>query len=309
MCGHHVQPRNWDAPDADVDDLDFTNKGPGHMTAAPSSEDVAPNLNEKSRMEEKEIVDFKKEDAALEEQLRAVSGDQGVKNAPSGLLSGFMSSIQTSIMGKDALSPDDVQHAVVAMQKRLQQRNVSAEVSSKICASVARTLEGKRLTSFTGVAKMVRMAMADTITRILSPPRSIDVLSKIRASKARGKPYSIVFVGVNGVGKSTNLAKIAYWLRQQNLSIMIAACDTFRYGLRHLIQQMLLWPAFLLQMCPMQGIRACSPVADPSNKWHQIREYMASLSNFVHFESKYFFVSPSARAVQHPLLHMQIWGC
>ena len=46
--------------------------------------------------------------------------------------------------------------------------------------------------------------------------------------KYQGLPYSIVFVGVNGVGKSTNLAKVCAWLLQNNLSVRIAACDTFR---------------------------------------------------------------------------------
>jgi signal recognition particle receptor subunit alpha len=45
-----------------------------------------------------------------------------------------------------------------------------------------------------------------------------------------GRPYTIVFVGVNGVGKSTNLSKVAYWLLQHDVKVMIAACDTFRAG-------------------------------------------------------------------------------
>lgn len=40
----------------------------------------------------------------------------------------------------------------------------------------------------------------------------------------------VVFCGVNGVGKSTNLAKIAYWLGSQGLKVQLAACDTFRAG-------------------------------------------------------------------------------
>jgi len=39
-----------------------------------------------------------------------------------------------------------------------------------------------------------------------------------------------VFVGVNGVGKSTTLAKVCSWLQQNDLKVMIAACDTFRSG-------------------------------------------------------------------------------
>ena len=41
-------------------------------------------------------------------------------------------------------------------------------------------------------------------------------------------PYSITFVGVNGVGKSTNLSKVCFWLIQNGMKVLIAACDTFR---------------------------------------------------------------------------------
>lgn len=54
------------------------------------------------------------------------------------------------------------------------------------------------------------------------------MLLDIKAAQQRGRPYVIVFCGVNGVGKSTNLAKIAYWLGQNGIKVMIAACDTFR---------------------------------------------------------------------------------
>ena len=59
---------------------------------------------------------------------------------------------------------------------------------------------------------------------------STDILNGVRRKKEQGETYVMVFVGVNGVGKSTNLAKMAYWLRAQDLSVMVAACDTFRSG-------------------------------------------------------------------------------
>jgi signal recognition particle GTPase len=52
--------------------------------------------------------------------------------------------------------------------------------------------------------------MEEALTRILTPRRSIDILRDVQAAKERGKPYVVVFVGVNGVGKSTNLAKVRY---------------------------------------------------------------------------------------------------
>lgn len=221
-----LQPRNWNGTDADVKDLDFSGGG-GSQEAAAAAADPGKTLAEPSRMEVTESVSFADEDKALESQM-AANAKNSAAAAPTGVLGSVMASLQTRIVGKEALSADDVRAAVALMQKRLQQRNVSSAVASKVCASVAATLEGKKLASFTGVAALVRSAMEQSITRILSPPRSIDILAEVRASQARGKPYSIVFVGVNGVGKSTNLAKVAYWLRQQDLRVMIAACDTFR---------------------------------------------------------------------------------
>ena len=216
-------------------------------------------------MDVAETVTYDDDDQELEADL---ANGGAAKAEQKGLLTGLLSSLKTNIVGKEALSSEDVAAAVTVLQKRLQERNVSSEVASQVravtpcprsspyatrlplslpvristrtrkqligckclqvCASVSATLEGKKLASFTGVASLVRSAMEGAITRILSPKRSIDVLAAIRASQARGMPYSIVFVGVNGVGKSTNLAKIAYWLRQQDLRVMIAACDTFR---------------------------------------------------------------------------------
>lgn len=77
---------------------------------------------------------------------------------------------------------------------------------------------------------MVRESLEEAVRRILTPRTSTDLLREIRDAQSRSRPYSMTFVGVNGVGKSTNLSKICFWLLQNNLSVLIAACDTFRSG-------------------------------------------------------------------------------
>lgn len=54
--------------------------------------------------------------------------------------------------------------------------------------------------------------MEEALVRILTPKRSIDILRDVHATKEQRKPYVVVFVGVNGVGKSTNLAKVSCFL-------------------------------------------------------------------------------------------------
>ena len=41
------------------------------------------------------------------------------------------------------------------------------------------------------------------------------------AAKAQGRPYSIVFVGINGVGKSTSLSKVCYYLKSHGLKVRL----------------------------------------------------------------------------------------
>ena len=72
--------------------------------------------------------------------------------------------------------------------------------------------------------------MEDALARILTPRGPIDVLGAVRSSRGRGRPFVIVFIGVNGVGKSTNLSKVAYWLLDNGVKVGVAACDTFRAG-------------------------------------------------------------------------------
>jgi len=54
----------------------------------------------------------------------------------------------------------------------------------------------------------VKASLEESLVQILSPRRRIDILRDAMDAKKRGKPYSITFCGVNGVGKSTNLAKV-----------------------------------------------------------------------------------------------------
>lgn len=76
-----------------------------------------------------------------------------------------------------------------------------------------------------------KQVLTEELTKILTPNVSTDLLYEIKKnSSAKARPFVISVVGVNGVGKSTNLAKLAYWLLQNNLNVLICACDTFRSG-------------------------------------------------------------------------------
>ncbi|MGJ8677158.1 MAG: signal recognition particle-docking protein FtsY [Akkermansiaceae bacterium] len=86
------------------------------------------------------------------------------------------------------------------------------------------------------------------------------ILKQDRASltpRADGKPTVILVVGVNGTGKTTSSAKLAYYLKQQGHSVMLAAADTFRAAA---VEQLCLWGE-RLNIPVLKG----APNADPAS--------------------------------------------
>ncbi|KAG7941887.1 hypothetical protein I3843_16G070600 [Carya illinoinensis] len=143
---------------------------------------------------------------------------------------GWFSAMFQSIAGKANLEESDLEPALKALKDRLMMKNVAEEIAEKLRESVAGSLEGKQLASFTRISSTVQAAMEEALVRILTPKCFIDILRDVHAAREQRKPYVVVFVGVNGVGKSTNLAKVAYWLLQHEINVMMATCDTFRSG-------------------------------------------------------------------------------
>jgi signal recognition particle receptor subunit alpha len=135
----------------------------------------------------------------------------------------------SSITNKE-LTENDLKPVLEQFQSSLIEKNVAQEIAEKICESVCSSLVGKKLGTFTRVKTTVTEAMGESITRLLTPKRTIDILRDANIAKQQKRPYIITFVGVNGVGKTTSLAKIVSWLKQNNLKVIIAACDTYRSG-------------------------------------------------------------------------------
>ena len=214
--------RRWDdlgGAEAEEGPLDFTEGAPPTPADAPVSD-----------FKQQSLVDAAAEESSDEDDDGAESGAAGGAAAKPGVLASFVRGLSVGVVGTAALARADLAPALADLKCKLMERNVAEEIAESLCESVAATLEGQRLGSFTRVATAVRAAFEEALTRILTPRRSVDVLREVRAARGRGRPYTIVFVGVNGVGKSTNLAKVAYWLKQNGASVMLAACDTFRAG-------------------------------------------------------------------------------
>ncbi|XP_008217368.1 signal recognition particle receptor subunit alpha homolog isoform X1 [Nasonia vitripennis] len=144
--------------------------------------------------------------------------------------SGGVFSIFKNLVGNKALKEEDMRPVLEKLKDHLISKNVAAEIAQKLCDSICVKLEGKVLGTFDSVANTVKASLTDALVQILSPKRRVDILRDAFEAKKNGRPYVMAFCGVNGVGKSTNLAKICFWLIENNFRVLIAACDTFRAG-------------------------------------------------------------------------------
>lgn len=141
-----------------------------------------------------------------------------------------------SIVGGKVLTEADLQKPLSAMENHLLKKNVAREAAVRLCQGVQLELVGKKTGNFQSVDAALRSAMESSLRKILTPTSSLDLLREIETVSSPSnkqqspRPYVISVVGVNGVGKSTNLSKICYFLLQNNYRVLIAACDTFRSG-------------------------------------------------------------------------------
>ena len=109
------------------------------------------------------------------------------------------------------------------LEMALLENNVALQVVDKIHDELSRDLVGIEVKK-SKVQETIINSLKETILSILiEPPNLIESIKK----KLKG-PYVIIFVGINGSGKTTSIAKLASYLKQNNISCVLAAADTFR---------------------------------------------------------------------------------
>ncbi|WP_246263961.1 signal recognition particle-docking protein FtsY [Metallosphaera tengchongensis] len=123
------------------------------------------------------------------------------------------------------IKEDDILDLIEELRVELLEDDVSLEVTDKILDDLRKELVGKKISRKENLEDLVKNSLKKSLREILSKNYSNIDIFQISKDK---KPFVIVFFGVNGVGKTTTIAKFAYLLKKNGLSVIIAASDTFR---------------------------------------------------------------------------------
>lgn len=177
----------------------------------PETPQVIEEIDEKIEEAEEDI----REDKAIEEHIEVVAQEPEEKP-------GFLGKIKEAFT-KKTLTPEKFDELFWELELAMLENNVAVEVIEKIKTDLKDELTSGKV-SRTGIEDMITSRLRQSIEELFEI-ETFDLIERIKENK---KPYKICIIGVNGSGKTTTLAKIIHMLQKNNLSVVVAASDTFR---------------------------------------------------------------------------------
>ncbi len=169
-------------------------------------------------------ADFKSGDEVYKrdttEEKPQVMEEEAAEEEGKGFFGRFRDSVYDAVT-KKSISENKFNDLFWEIEMVLLENNVAVEVIEKIKADLKKELVDKKIRrgkTIELITETLRYSINDLFVE------KMNLMDEIKTKK----PYVIAFVGVNGSGKTTSIAKIAYKLKQQGLNPVIAAADTFR---------------------------------------------------------------------------------
>ncbi len=133
--------------------------------------------------------------------------------------------MSTSVLGKK-IKDDPLDDILDELEVTLLESDVAYPVVQEIIVGVRNNLAGKKYGREYSLEEVVELAVKEAVSDVLQ----INVFDFDSWLKEQKRPTVVMFIGINGTGKTTAIAKIANRLKQQNYTTVLAACDTFRAG-------------------------------------------------------------------------------
>ena len=140
-------------------------------------------------------------------------------------LKGIVSKISNS-----GFTDKDLEPLLWDLQLQLIGSDVSVEVAERVCIEMKERLMGTSAPRFGDKSDVVRTALRESLEAVMDGSDKPDLFEMISQSKKDGVPFSIMFVGINGTGKTTTIAKLTHKLQKAGFSVVLASGDTYRAG-------------------------------------------------------------------------------
>ena len=128
------------------------------------------------------------------------------------------------------LKAENLEPILADFKMSLAENDVAFPVADKICDELEKRLVGVQVKRLEDRKKVVEENLRQVLLEVMLTNNKVDLLKKIEAKREAGEPFVLLFVGINGTGKTTTIAKVAQYLRDKGYTVVLAASDTYRAG-------------------------------------------------------------------------------
>ena len=128
------------------------------------------------------------------------------------------------------LKPENLQPILEDFKMSLAENDVAFQVADKICDELEKRLTGVQVKRLEDRKKIVEDNLRQVLLEVMLTDNKIDLLERIEVKRQTSEPYVMLFVGINGTGKTTTIAKVAQFIRNKGYSVVLAGSDTYRAG-------------------------------------------------------------------------------
>ena len=110
------------------------------------------------------------------------------------------------------------------------ENDVAVPVAYYISEELEKRLDGVQVKRLGDRKELVKDTLHEVLIEILTTKEEIRLLENIEQKRQMKEPYTILFVGINGTGKTTSIAKVARFLMKKGYSVVLSGSDTYRAG-------------------------------------------------------------------------------
>ena len=131
---------------------------------------------------------------------------------------------------KTELQGKDLDKVLDDFQLSLVENDVAVSVADYVATELKEKLKEVQFARFSDPRGRVKAILSDVLLSVLDRAGRLDIFELVEKKKKAGEPAIIVFVGINGTGKTTSIAKLAHLLQRKGITCILAASDTYRSG-------------------------------------------------------------------------------
>jgi fused signal recognition particle receptor len=136
----------------------------------------------------------------------------------------------TSAVKEKQLSDKDLDDIVFNFQLSLIESDVAQSVAEALTSEVQKSLAGSKVDRSADPSELVGERLSTVLRTAFERAGSVDLVANVNEKSKTGEPYVVLFLGINGTGKTTTVVKLADFMKKKGLSVVCAAGDTHRPG-------------------------------------------------------------------------------